>query len=46
MSDLHAEERIEELAVMLGGRATEATRRSAQELLGRNNPNTPSQESS
>ncbi len=46
VSDLHAEERIEELAVMLGGRATEATRRSAQELLGRNSPNTPSQESS
>ena len=33
--DLSSAERIEEIAVMLGGKATEATRRSAQELLSR-----------
>jgi len=31
--ELTADERVDELAVMLGGRATEATRRSAAELL-------------
>ncbi len=32
---LSPDERVEEIAVMLGGQATEATRRSAQELLSR-----------
>jgi len=35
VSRLTTEERVEELAILLGGQATEATRRSAQELLAR-----------
>ncbi len=45
VTNLAGRDRIEELAVMLGGQATDATRRSAQELLASDSSVAPSQES-